>query len=117
MDEDIPIPKPRTRADAKQWFCSNCGGAGNPDLTIPVVGGDERFAIGTHTICTRPYRQRYPTVQFVADWAWDRDKWQAQKDELEYQRIAVKARRGALLTPAEQKKLQRYLEAAKSGGR
>ena len=112
--DDIPIPPPRTRADAKAWYCSSCGEQGEPDLPAALISPDPRYAIGQHD-CIRPYRGRRPNVQFIADWAFDAKKWREQKDEQEMQRIHLKAIRGGQLLPAEKKILERYLKREKDG--
>jgi hypothetical protein len=107
VTDDIEIPPPRTAADAKAWYCSNCGLTGKPDISAVTVLNDPRYAVGTHD-CTRPYRGKHPPVQYVADWAFDREKWQAQKDEAAMLAAYLKEQRGSQLKPEEVVLAKRY---------
>lgn len=61
---------------------------------------DRRFAVGTHH-CKHPIRGKVPRVALVADFYFDRRKWEAEQDRKAMKAAYEKMQRGSKCTKDE----------------
>lgn len=106
--DDIPIPPPRV---AGVWYCSKCGDSGaEPEPGFLRV--DARYAVG-YCDCTGGRRNRVSgykrePVQLVADFAWDREEWQKQRERQAEKKAWEKIGAGLSASPEEHRLAERF---------
>lgn len=108
FDDDILIPPPRKAA---VWYCNKCGEpTGVPEPGFLSV--DARYAYGTCP-CTPPRRNRvsgykHEKVNLIADFAWDRETFNEQRERRLEKLAFEREHAGQSLKPEDIKRAARY---------
>lgn len=106
--DDIAIPPPRV---AQAWYCTKCGEPG-AKAEPGVLTIDPRYAVG-YCECTGGRHNRVSGYQrervaLVADFAWDKRKWEAQQREMQMRKAWEKMAAGVPLKPDEKALAMKY---------